>query len=104
MSASLPWYTRLFFRLFPRMTIKHLGRQMAGGIDFSALQGTLVKTKRVDLVPLNGDNSRGFQIILDSKVALYFYQDGDHFSYDGYEVGEYEKGDITILDHLKKHE
>jgi hypothetical protein len=27
--------------------------------------------------------------------------DGDHFVYDGFEVGKYDKGDITIFDDIK---
>ena len=41
-------------------------------------------------------------LVIDQKDALYFYQDGDHFSYDGCEIGEYEKGEVTIFDNLEK--
>ncbi|MFA6587682.1 MAG: hypothetical protein WCT08_01295 [Patescibacteria group bacterium] len=100
----LPWYFRLLFRLFPRITANFLGRKMSGGIDFATLQKILEKTKCVDLIPLNTENDLGFQIILDSKVALFFSQDSDHFAYDGYEVGEYDKGEVTVLDHWQKEE
>jgi len=57
------------------------------------------KSKRIDFIPLRG-KSRGFIIIIDRKSALYFYQDGNHFVYDGYEMGEYDKGDVTVFDRL----
>lgn len=63
----------------------------------SALHEKMAKSKRVDLFPLSG-SGRGFMIVFDQKEALYFYQDGDHFIYDGCETGEYEKGDVTIFD------
>jgi len=58
------------------------------------------KITRVDIVPTVG--GRGFIIILDKKISLYFYQDHDHFSYDGFGVGEYDGGDVTIFDNLNQ--
>ena len=55
--------------------------------------------KRIDLYP-TASAERGFILVLDLKTALYFYQDGDHFKYDGFEMGEYNKGDVTILDNI----
>ena len=52
--------------------------------------------QKIDIVPL-GPGSQGFQFIIDSSTSLYFYQDGDHFVYDGYEMGQYGKGEVTIL-------
>ena len=40
-------------------------------------------------------------IVIDRSTALYFYQDSDHFKYDGFEIGEYEKGDVTIFDNFR---
>lgn len=56
--------------------------------------------KRVDIFPLTS-GERGFVLMLNKNTALYFYQDGDHFIYDGFEVGEYDGGDVTIFDHLR---
>ncbi len=57
-------------------------------------------SEKVDIVPLES-GERGFMIIIDRKQALYFYQDGDGFRYDGCEMGEYGKGDVTIFDNSK---
>jgi len=66
----------------------------------SSLHEKLAGSQRVDLIPLKG-SGRGFMIVLDNKEALYFYQDGDHFVYDGCEVGKYENGKVTIFDNIK---
>src|SRR3989344_4909754 len=55
------------------------------------------KSERIDIAP-SKSGLRGFQLIIDGSTALYFYQDGDHFVYDGFEGGEYGKGDVTIFD------
>ena len=56
--------------------------------------------KYVLLIP--GDAIRGFILVMDRKTALFFYQQGDHFSYDGFEMGQYNKGEVTVVDTLKK--
>ena len=48
--------------------------------------------------------NRGLIITLDQKFTLWFFQDGDHFVYDGFEIGEYEKGDVTIFDSIWSNE
>ncbi len=68
---------------------------------FSEAHDLFSKIRRVDLLPLKL-GYRGFMIVLDKKTALYFHQDYDHFIYDGFEIGEYEKGDVTIFDDLKQ--
>ena len=77
-------------------------KQMAKKMDienplFDKFHGVFSQTNRIDIFP-SGSGSRGFMIVIDKKTALYFYQDGDHFIYDGFEMGEYEKGDVTIFD------
>ncbi len=59
-------------------------------------------TKRIDVFPRDSREGRGFNIILDNKLALFFLQYGDAFRYDGLEIGEYKKGDITVFDSLPK--
>ncbi len=58
------------------------------------------RVERIDIF-LSRAGNRGFQIILDGTTALYFNQDGDHFVYDGWEVGKYEKGDVTLFDNVR---
>jgi len=56
---------------------------------------------RIDFFPAS--NGRGLILIMDCETALFFYQNGDHFIYDGYEMGTYNKGDVTILDGIKRN-
>lgn len=85
-------------RLWPNKAMKMLAKKQ--GIKepvFDKLHQIFYKAKRIDLFP-TASNSRGFILVIDQQTALYFYQDGDHFSYDGFEMGKYDKGDVTILD------
>ncbi len=70
---------------------------------FSEAHDLFSKVRRIDLLPLKF-GYRGFMIVLDKKTALYFHQDYDHFIYDGFEMGKYEKGDVTIFDNLAQRE
>jgi hypothetical protein len=60
----------------------------------------LAKSERIDIVPLRSGR-RGFIIIVDQTKALHFYQDGNGFQYEGYEIGYFEKGDVAIFDDIK---
>lgn len=96
-------FTRLLLKFCPNLAMKMMARKM--GIEnpiFEPIHEVFSKIKRIELLPLQS-GSRGFMLILDNKTALYFYQDGDHFVYDGFEMGEYEKGDVTIFDNLNNN-
>jgi hypothetical protein len=97
---KLNWWEKFKLKFFPMWALKGFAKR-AGVEDvaFDNLHEILTKTNRIDLFPLSG--SRGFMIILDGKISLWFFQDGDHFKYDGFEIGEYDKGDVTIFDKLK---
>lgn len=91
---------KLLLKFWPRAAITLLARQQ--GIKdspFGPFHDIFSSVERVDIIPYQS-GSRGFMIILDRHTALYFNQDGDHFVYDGFEVGEYDKGDVTIFDNL----
>ena len=90
LAKYFPWPFRLVMRYDIRKQLKPIDKAhkfFSGG-------------KRVDIVPLRS-GTRGFMMIIDRNKALYFYQDGDGFRYDGCEMGEYEKGDIAIFDDLR---
>lgn len=83
-------------------------RRMAKGLEiknvvFDKLQEVFSQTERIDFFPYTG-NERGFILVLDLETALFFNQDGDHFIYDGFEMGKYNKGKVTIFDDLKKED
>ena len=67
-------------------------------IDFA--NNLFKKVKRIDIHPLSSQGGRGFIIILDRKLSLHFYQNGDSFYYDGFEIGKYNKGNVTVFDKL----
>ena len=81
------------FRLLMRYAVRRKLREMDKAHDFFS------ESKKVDVVPLQS-GQRGFMLIIDRKKALYFYQDGDGFCYDGCEIGEYKKGNVTIFDDI----
>ena len=99
---KLNWLTKLLLKFWPALAMKHFAKEM--GIEnplFDKAHEVFSEIGRIDFFPFSGGH-RGFMIVLDRKTALYFYQNGDHFEYDGYEMGEYDKGDITIFDGIRK--
>ena len=98
-SNGVGWFTRFLLRFFPMAGLGRLARKFGFKSKYMKKANDLFfDVEKIDIVPLHGSGRRGFQIILDRNTALYFYQDGDHFIYDGSEVGKYEKGDVTIFD------
>lgn len=94
--------TRLLLKFRPIAGIKRFNKQSGVENDiFEKAHEIFSKVGRIEIFPLSG-NHRGFILVLDQKTALFFYQDGDHFKYDGFEMGEYAKGDVTIFDQLPK--
>jgi len=96
---DISWKHRLALKFFPGMYMKYRAREIdvkPGKID--AAMKLFDDAKRIDLFPLSPKAGRGFLIILDQKFSLWFFQEGDHFKFDGYEMGEYEKGNVTVLD------
>ncbi len=98
---KMSWWQEIIARFFPKLFFWWHARKM--GIDttiYEKAHEAFSRTHCIDLLP-SRSGSRGFQIILDHNTALYFYQDGDHFVYDGFEMGEYDEGDVTIFDERK---
>lgn len=94
--------TRILMRVNPTLGFKRLNKRLGIQNDiFDKAHELFSNTKSIDLFPLSSPSGRGFMIVIDRKTALYFYQDGDHFKYDGFEIGPYEKGDVTIFDNLQ---
>lgn len=72
-------------------------------VVFEKIHEIFKNSQRIDIFPTAG-NQRGFIIIIDQETAIYFYQNGDHFEYDGFEMGEYEKGKVTIFDDFRREQ
>ena len=88
---------KIFMRIWPTACIKYVAWRKGCPPSLMRHANALFDEASVDIV-LTKTGGRGFQIIVDNKFSLYFYQDGKHFKYDGWEVGEYEDGDITVFD------
>ena len=98
--VKITWFTKLIFKLWPGLAMVRMARKM--GISdplFDEAQELFSRVRRIDVLP-SASGLRGFILVLDRKTALYFYQDGDHFVYDGFEMGRYDKGDVTIFDEI----
>lgn len=98
---NINWFTKLLLRFWPGMAMRYFAKR--AGIKnplFDKAHDLFSQIKSIDIIPTG--IGRGFMIIIDGKTALYFYQNGDHFVYDGFEIGEYKKGDVTIFDEIKK--
>ncbi len=96
--GGIRFWTRVWLRFLPVYGVRRLSREL--GIDPAVAENAqriFKDTKRIDIVP-STSGVRGFQLIIDRATSLYFYQDGDHFVYDGFESGDYEKGDVTVFD------
>ena len=59
-------------------------------------------TQRIDIFPSDSREGRGFTLVLDNKLCLFFEQLDDCFRYSGMEMGTYKKGNVTIFDSLPK--
>ncbi len=101
---KIGWFEKIALKVWPNLAIRRLAKQIGvRNPTFDKTHDALSQVRRVDLLPLK-TGYRGFMIVLDRKTALYFHQDYDHFVYSGFEIGNYEKGDITIFDGLKTGE
>lgn len=99
--VKIGWLEKLLLRFWPTLAMKRFAREM--GIEnppFGKAHDLFAGVERIDIIPFKS-GYRGFILVLDGKTALYFYQDGDHFVYDGYEMGKYDKGEVTLFDHLR---
>jgi|GEM_PF-1454260 len=104
---GLPWYQRFIFRYFPQLGMCIFARGI--NADYSMLEildKAFHQAKHVDIFPFSPKDGgqRGFMLVLDRKMAFYFYQDGESFQYDGYEMGEYKKGNVTVFDEIRNNE
>jgi uncharacterized membrane protein (UPF0136 family) len=100
--ARVSWLTKILLGISLSWGMARLARELnLPGIEASKKAHALFqKIGRIDFVP-SRSTMRGFQIILDGLLSLYFSQEGDHFVYDGFEMGPYDDGDVTVLDKLR---
>jgi hypothetical protein len=101
--ANVSWLTRTWLAIALPWGLGRLAKELGGpGLERSKRTHELfAKTNRVDIVPSQSD-LRGFQLVIDGMLSLFFVQDGDHFVYDGFEMGPCEEGDVTLFDKIRQ--
>ncbi len=100
-SIIIPFWLNVLFIFWPRMAIRYIAWQTNFPIrTVEKLHEAFGRSGRIDIFPLL--ERRGFMLVIENKLSLWFYQDGDGFKYDGFELGEYEKGDISVFDRWRK--
>lgn len=100
---KINWFTKLLMHFTPKVFLRYAAKEQ--GIESEKIDYAMKlfrESERIDIHPLPSRSGRGFIITLDNKLSLFFYQDGDCFYYDGCEMGEYEKGDVTIFDNIQE--
>ncbi len=98
--AGASWLTRKLLAVSFGMGMRRLAKELSEpGLGMSKRANALFdQVRRVDVAPSDSPGFRGFQMVIDGVLSLYFSQDGDHFVYDGFEVGYFEDGDVTVFD------
>ena len=99
---GVDWWTRFLLKTAPYRGAMRLARMM--GFDDTLgknLHQFFARTNRIHVEPLRSGR-RGFQLVINNMTALYFYQNGDHFEYDGFELGAYKDGRVTVFDECAK--
>lgn len=101
--AKVSWLTRALLAIALPWGLGRLAKELGGpGIEMSKKAHALfAAARRVDIIPSHSD-VRGFQIVIDGMLSLFFVQDGDCFAYDGFELGRpFEEGDVTVFDGMR---
>lgn len=97
---KVSWLDKLLLKIWSNLEMRRLAKSMTiGNVVFDKLHEVFSGVERIDIFPHGGDR-RDFILVLDRETALFFYQDGDHFKYDGFEMGKYNKGEVTVFDDL----
>lgn len=100
MNIMNSWLDKFLLKYWPNLAFRRAAKKLnIQNTVFSRLDEVFCASKRIDVIPTAG--LRGFVFAIDQETAFYFYQIGDHFEYDGFEMGPYGKGDVTIFDNLR---
>jgi len=99
---GIPWYHKLLLKVAPSLFMKVWASSM--DLDYKKVDSAykLFHDAKIHIQPLSGITGRGFIVFIDNKLSLWFNQNGDHFKYDGYEMGEYDGGEVTVFDAIRR--
>ena len=100
LEVKLSRFSSVLSRYFPNWFTRRLVRKLGTSSENIDLADELFRGKELDIKPRN--TGRGFMLIVDKHFSLWFRQDGDHFIYDGWEAGEYSRGDVTLFDAMRR--
>jgi hypothetical protein len=97
--SKVSWLTRKLLSFAVPWGLGRLTKELSGpSIEMSRKAHALfAKAERIDVIPSSGE-LRGFQLVVNNMLALYFVQDGEYFVYDGFEMGPREGGEVTVFD------
>jgi hypothetical protein len=98
----LNWFIKFLARFSPKSLFKLAARD--NKLDYAKVESAeklFRDAKRIDFQPSGGANGRSLIMYIDKKLSLHFYQDGNTFTYDGFEMGPYDDGDVTVFDKMK---
>ncbi|MDP3066926.1 MAG: hypothetical protein Q8N08_09345, partial [Methanobacteriaceae archaeon] len=72
---KINWFTKILMRFAPRNFLFYAAKKQ--GIEPQKIDYAMKlfgENSRVDIHPLSSQGGRGFIVILDNKLSLYFYQ------------------------------
>ena len=99
---KINWLTKLLIHFSPRSFFRLAARE--NKLDYKKIEeaeNLFRDTKRIDFFPSGGTGGRSLIIVIDNKLSLFFYQNEDTFTYDGFEIGPYKNGEVTVFDKIK---
>ena len=83
-------FTKFFYKRWPKLLFMDAADEI--GLDYKKLEklhDVFSKAESIEVHPFGGKDD--FQIIIDKKIALFFYARGNNrYHYDGFEMGKYD--------------
>jgi len=83
-------FTKFFYKRWPKLLFMDAADEI--GLDYKKLDklhDVFSKAEVIEIQLLSRKDD--FQMIIDKKIALYFYAKGNNqYDYDGFEMGKYD--------------
>lgn len=96
----LSLFERFLIAFFPKGFLRHVAKLKGVDKRVDAAYKLFRQKDRVDLFPFGSGEGRSLILVLNKELALFFEQEGDHFMFDGFEMGKYIPGDVSVFDDL----
>jgi len=99
---QISWFIKFLAKFQPKLLFYLAAKENKLEYKKIELADKLFKdAERIDFQPSGGAKGRSLVMYLDNKLSLHFYQNGDTFEYDGFEIGPYENGEVTVFDNIR---